>query len=62
MAEANEARVSGNSLFVNGFRRGVCKDLKYMLVSELVQEFPESIELGSICCLNKGVCFLKRCL
>ncbi|KAF8049931.1 hypothetical protein N665_2086s0007 [Sinapis alba] len=57
MAEANEAKVEGNSLFVNGLYEEALS--KYLLALELVQEFPESIELRSICHLNRGVCLLK---
>ncbi|ESQ54155.1 hypothetical protein EUTSA_v10025952mg [Eutrema salsugineum] len=57
MAEANEAKVEGNKLFVNGLYEEALS--KYVLALELVQEFPESMELRSICHLNKGVCFLK---
>ncbi|CAH2077459.1 unnamed protein product [Thlaspi arvense] len=57
MAEANEAKVEGNKLFVNGLYEEALS--KYALALELVQEFPESTELRSICHLNRGVCFLK---
>lgn len=57
MAEANEAKVEGNKLFVNGLYEEALS--KYAFALELVQEFPESIELRSICHLNRGVCFLK---
>ncbi|CAL9227468.1 unnamed protein product [Arabidopsis halleri] len=57
MAEANEAKVEGNKLFVNGLYEEALS--KYACALELVQEFPESIELRSICHLNRGVCFLK---
>ncbi|CAH8274809.1 unnamed protein product [Arabidopsis lyrata] len=57
MAEANEAKVEGNKLFVNGLYEEALS--KYASALELVQDFPESIELRSICHLNRGVCFLK---
>ncbi|VVB10969.1 unnamed protein product [Arabis nemorensis] len=57
MAEANEAKVEGNKLFVNGLYEEALS--KYVLALELVQEFSDSIELRSICHLNRGVCFLK---
>ncbi|CAH8355680.1 unnamed protein product [Eruca vesicaria subsp. sativa] len=57
MVEANEAKVEGNSLFVNGLYDEALS--KYLLALELVQEFPECIELRAICYLNRGVCFLK---
>ncbi|KAF3487062.1 hypothetical protein F2Q69_00057729 [Brassica cretica] len=57
MAEANEAKVEGNSLFVNGLYEEALS--KYALALELVQEFPNCTELRSICHLNRGVCLLK---
>ncbi|KAL0660076.1 hypothetical protein Bca4012_080661 [Brassica carinata] len=57
MAEANEAKVEGNSLFVNGLYEEALS--KYALALELVQEFPDCTELRSICHLNRGVCLLK---
>lgn len=57
MAEANEAKAEGNKLFVNGLYEEALS--KYALALELVQDFSESIELRSICHLNRGVCFLK---
>ncbi|XP_010447707.1 PREDICTED: uncharacterized protein LOC104730263 isoform X2 [Camelina sativa] len=57
MAEANEAKAEGNKCFVNGFYEEALS--KYAFALELVKEFPESIELRSICHLNRGVCFLK---
>ncbi|XP_010438172.1 PREDICTED: tetratricopeptide repeat protein 1 [Camelina sativa] len=57
MAEANEAKAEGNKLFVNGLYEEALS--KYAFALELVKEFPESIELRSICHLNSGVCFLK---
>lgn len=57
MAEANEAKVEGNSLFVNGLYEDALS--KYMLALELVQEFPDCTELRAICHLNRGVCLLK---
>ncbi|XP_019086789.1 PREDICTED: TPR repeat-containing thioredoxin TTL4 isoform X5 [Camelina sativa] len=59
MAEANEAKAEGNKLFVNGLYEEALS--KYAFALELVKEFPESIELRSICHLNSGVCFLKLC-
>ena len=57
MAEANEAKVEGNSMFVNGLYEEALS--KYDLALELVQEFPDFTELRSICRLNRGVCLLK---
>ncbi|KFK29620.1 hypothetical protein AALP_AA7G157600 [Arabis alpina] len=57
MEEANEAKVEGNNLFVNGLYEEALS--KYVLALELVKDFSESIELRSICHLNRGVCFLK---
>ncbi|KAJ4872897.1 Tetratricopeptide repeat (TPR)-like superfamily protein [Raphanus sativus] len=57
VAEANEAKVEGNSLFVNGLYEDALS--KYMLALELVQEFPDCTELRAICHLNRGVCLLK---
>jgi tetratricopeptide (TPR) repeat protein len=57
LAEANEAKAEGNKLFVNGLYEEALS--KYAFALELVQELPESIELRSICYLNRGVCFLK---
>lgn len=57
MAEANEAKVEGNSMFVNGLYEEALS--KYDLALELVQEFPDCTELRSICRLNRGVCLLK---
>ncbi|XP_010442273.1 PREDICTED: tetratricopeptide repeat protein 1-like [Camelina sativa] len=51
MAEANEAKAEGNKLFVNGFYEEALS--KYAFALELVKEFPESIELRSICHLNR---------
>ncbi|CAN8229926.1 unnamed protein product [Cochlearia groenlandica] len=57
MEEANEAKAEGNKLFVNGFYEEALS--KYVHALELVHECPESIEIRSICYLNRGVCFLK---
>ncbi|CAF2030530.1 hypothetical protein YC2023_087834 [Brassica napus] len=57
MKEANEAKVEGNSMFVNGLYEEALS--KYDLALELVQEFPDCTELRSICRLNRGVCLLK---
>lgn len=57
MEEANEAKVEGNKLFVNGVYEEAL--LKYVFALELVHEFDGAIELRSICHLNRGVCFLK---
>ncbi|KAJ0262999.1 Tetratricopeptide repeat [Hirschfeldia incana] len=57
MEKANEAKVEGNSLFVNGLYEEALS--KYLLGLELVHEFPQCTELRAICHLNRGVCFLK---
>ncbi|KAL0739222.1 hypothetical protein Bca4012_015432 [Brassica carinata] len=57
MARANEAKLEGNSLFVNGLYEEALS--KYQLALELVHKFPECKGLRAICHSNRGVCFLK---
>lgn len=57
MEDANEAKMEGNKLFGNGLYEDALS--KYELALQFAQEFPESLELRSICHSNRAICYLK---
>uniref|UniRef100_A0A1J3IW21 Tetratricopeptide repeat protein 1 n=1 Tax=Noccaea caerulescens TaxID=107243 RepID=A0A1J3IW21_NOCCA len=59
LEDANEAKMEGNKLFGNGLYEEALS--KYELSLHFAQEFPESLELRSICHSNRAVCYLKLC-
>ncbi|KAL2336694.1 hypothetical protein Fmac_011140 [Flemingia macrophylla] len=54
---ANEAKVEGNKLFVDGKYEEAL--LQYELALQVAPDMPSSGEIRSICHSNRGVCFLK---
>ncbi|KAL2939840.1 Tetratricopeptide repeat protein 1 [Bienertia sinuspersici] len=57
LAQANDAKVEGNSLFKEGQYEDALS--KYEFALQVAPEMPESAELRSICHSNRGVCYLK---
>ncbi|KAF8083481.1 hypothetical protein N665_0770s0004 [Sinapis alba] len=57
LEDANEAKMEGNKLFGNGLYEDALS--KYELALQFAQEFPESLELRSICHSNSAICYLK---
>ncbi|XP_018478545.2 uncharacterized protein LOC108849489 isoform X2 [Raphanus sativus] len=57
LEDANEAKMEGNRLFGNGLYEDALS--KYELALQFAQEFPESLELRSICHSNRAICYLK---
>ncbi|KAL2936158.1 Tetratricopeptide repeat protein 1 [Bienertia sinuspersici] len=57
LAQANDAKVEGNSLFKEGQYEDALS--KYEFALQVAPEMPESVELRSICHSNRGVCYLK---
>ncbi|ESQ46335.1 hypothetical protein EUTSA_v10000290mg [Eutrema salsugineum] len=57
LEDANEAKVEGNKLFGNGLYEDALS--KYELALQVAQDFPESLELRSICHSNRAICYLK---
>ncbi|KAG2308198.1 hypothetical protein Bca52824_027946 [Brassica carinata] len=57
LEDANEAKMEGNKLFGNGLYEDALS--KYELALQFAQEFPESLELRSICHSNSATCYLK---
>ncbi|KHN07205.1 Tetratricopeptide repeat protein 1 [Glycine soja] len=55
--QANEAKVEGNKLFVEGKYEEAL--LQYELALQVASDMPSSVEIRSICHSNRGVCFLK---
>lgn len=55
--QANEAKVEGNKLFVDGKYEEAL--LQYELALQVAPDIPSSVEIRSICHSNRGVCFLK---
>ena len=55
--QANEAKVEGNKLFVEGKYEEAL--LQYELALQAAPDMPSSVEIRSICHSNRGVCFLK---
>ncbi|XP_021731406.1 tetratricopeptide repeat protein 1-like [Chenopodium quinoa] len=57
LAQANDAKVEGNTLFKDGQFEDAL--LKYESALQVAPEMPESVELRSICHSNRGICYLK---
>lgn len=57
LAQANDAKVEGNSLFKDGHYDDALS--KYELALQVAPEMPDSVELRSICHSNRGICYLK---
>lgn len=57
MEDANEAKKEGNKLFGDGLYEDALS--KYELALHFAQEFPESVDLRSICHSNRAICYLK---
>lgn len=57
MDQANEAKVEGNKLFVDGKYEEALS--QYELALQVAPDMPSSVEIRSICHSNRGVCFLK---
>ncbi|CAN6841325.1 unnamed protein product [Brassica oleracea] len=57
LEDANEAKMEGNKLFGNGLYEDALS--KYELALQFAQEFPESVDLRSICHSNRAICYLK---
>ncbi|XP_021756840.1 tetratricopeptide repeat protein 1-like [Chenopodium quinoa] len=57
LAQANDAKVEGNTLFKDGQFEDAL--LKYESALQVAPEMPESMELRSICHSNRGICYLK---
>ncbi|TKY66078.1 Tetratricopeptide repeat protein 1 [Spatholobus suberectus] len=55
--QANEAKVEGNKLFVDGKYEEALS--QYELALQVAPDVPLSVEIRSICHSNRGVCFLK---
>ncbi|KAI9112304.1 hypothetical protein K1719_016827 [Acacia pycnantha] len=57
LAQANDAKLEGNKLFVDGqFEEALSK---YELALQIAPDMPSSIEVRSTCHSNRGVCFMK---
>ncbi|KAF2567495.1 hypothetical protein F2Q68_00027343 [Brassica cretica] len=57
LEDANEVKMEGNKLFGNGLYEDALS--KYELALQFAQEFPESVDLRSICHSNRAICYLK---
>ncbi|KAF3554705.1 hypothetical protein F2Q69_00016586 [Brassica cretica] len=57
LEDANEAKMEGNKLFGDGLYEDALS--KYELALQFAQEFPESVDLRSICHSNRAICYLK---
>lgn len=57
IAQANDAKVEGNTLFKDAQYEDAIS--KYEFALQLAPEMPSSVELRSICHANRGVCYLK---
>lgn len=57
LEDANEAKKEGNKLFGDGLYEDALS--KYELALHFAQEFPESVDLRSICHSNRAICYLK---
>jgi len=55
--QANEAKVEGNKLFVDGKYEEALS--QYEVALQVAPDTPSSVEIRSICHSNRGVCFLK---
>ncbi|KAL8150913.1 hypothetical protein V2J09_020721 [Rumex salicifolius] len=58
LAQANDAKSEGNTLFKDGHYDDAL--LKYGLALQVAPEIPSSVELRSICHANRAACFLKQ--
>ncbi|CAN4113306.1 unnamed protein product [Withania somnifera] len=57
LAQANDAKVDGNSLFKDGLYEEALS--KYELALQVAADIPSSIEIRSICHANRAACFSK---
>ncbi|CAH2061318.1 unnamed protein product [Thlaspi arvense] len=57
LEDGNEAKMEGNKLFGNGLYEEALS--KYELALQFAQEFPESLDLRSICHSNRAICYIK---
>ncbi|KAK7292997.1 hypothetical protein RJT34_15857 [Clitoria ternatea] len=57
LIQANEAKVEGNKLFVDGKYEEALS--QYELALQVAPDMPSSVEIRSICHANRAVCFLK---
>lgn len=57
LAEANNAKLEGNTLFAKGEYEEAL--LQYETALQAAPEMADSVEIRSICHSNRGVCFLK---
>jgi tetratricopeptide (TPR) repeat protein len=57
LGEANEAKVEGNKLFVDGKYEEALSQYEHAL--QVAPDMPSSVEIRSICHSNRAVCFLK---
>ncbi|KAK7373692.1 hypothetical protein VNO80_07108 [Phaseolus coccineus] len=55
--QANEAKIEGNKLFVDGKYEEALS--QYEVALQVAPDTPSSVEIRSICHSNRGVCFLK---
>ncbi|XP_014498274.1 tetratricopeptide repeat protein 1 isoform X1 [Vigna radiata var. radiata] len=55
--QANEAKLEGNKLFVDGKYEEALS--QYEVALQVAPDTPSSVEIRSICHSNRGVCFLK---
>ncbi|KAK7255885.1 hypothetical protein RIF29_29312 [Crotalaria pallida] len=57
LVQANEAKVEGNKLFVDGkFEEALSQ---YELALQVAPDIPSSVEIRSVCHANRAVCFVK---
>ncbi|KAK7261935.1 hypothetical protein RIF29_28259 [Crotalaria pallida] len=57
LVQANEAKVEGNKLFVDGkFEEAL---FQYELALQVASDIPSSVEIRSVCHANRAVCFMK---
>ncbi|CAK8541552.1 unnamed protein product [Lathyrus sativus] len=56
--EANEAKVEGNKLFVDGKYEEALSQYEHAL--QVALDMPSFVEIRSICHANRAVCFLKQ--
>jgi len=54
---ANEAKLEGNKLFVDGKYEEALS--QYEVALQVAPDTPSSVDIRSICHSNRGVCFLK---
>lgn len=57
LAQANDAKLEGNTLFGKGQYEEAL--LQYETALQAAPEMPDSVELRSICHSNRGICYLK---